>query len=242
MWSLWRVCVCVCLPPPAGSAVELRSRFFPPQSCQLFINVLVESPSVDYHTSLAQNALQVCLTHPELQNEMYCQLIKQTNRRTPHNYSLTQVSLAHIDDSTNACEWQKWIYLFPPFTSSSSCSAGSCCLCAWLCSSLNNISFGTSDSTCNATLTQGERARWQKNISFSFESICLRLCLLFFHTGVRWGSTPCTVRGPWSGRCRTESGRPSLHVWRSSPSCWGTPTTIHCHSASQFTSWTTPTR
>uniref|UniRef100_A0A665X5V6 Pleckstrin homology domain containing, family H (with MyTH4 domain) member 1 n=1 Tax=Echeneis naucrates TaxID=173247 RepID=A0A665X5V6_ECHNA len=60
------------------------------KSCQLFINVLVESPSVDYHTSLAQNALQVCLTHPELQNEMYCQLIKQTNQRTPHNYSLTQ--------------------------------------------------------------------------------------------------------------------------------------------------------
>ncbi|XP_063764073.1 pleckstrin homology domain-containing family H member 1 isoform X2 [Eleginops maclovinus] len=60
------------------------------KSCQLFINVLVESPSIDYHTSLAQNALQVCLTHPELQNEVYCQLIKQTNRRTPHNYSLTQ--------------------------------------------------------------------------------------------------------------------------------------------------------
>uniref|UniRef100_A0A8C6TDV3 Pleckstrin homology domain containing, family H (with MyTH4 domain) member 1 n=1 Tax=Neogobius melanostomus TaxID=47308 RepID=A0A8C6TDV3_9GOBI len=60
------------------------------KSCQLFINVLVESPSVDYHTSLAQNALQVCLSHSELQNEIYCQLIKQTNRRTPHNYSLTQ--------------------------------------------------------------------------------------------------------------------------------------------------------
>ncbi|KAJ8401154.1 hypothetical protein AAFF_G00387360 [Aldrovandia affinis] len=60
------------------------------KSCQLFINVLVESPSIDYHMSLAQNALQVCLTHPELQNEMYCQLIKQTNCRTPHNYSLTQ--------------------------------------------------------------------------------------------------------------------------------------------------------
>uniref|UniRef100_A0AAX7USU3 Pleckstrin homology, MyTH4 and FERM domain containing H1 n=1 Tax=Astatotilapia calliptera TaxID=8154 RepID=A0AAX7USU3_ASTCA len=60
------------------------------KSCQLFINVLVESPSIDYHTSLAQNALQVCLNHPELQNEIYCQLIKQTNCRTPHNYSLTQ--------------------------------------------------------------------------------------------------------------------------------------------------------
>ncbi|KAK7940437.1 hypothetical protein WMY93_003763 [Mugilogobius chulae] len=64
------------------------------KSCQLFINVLVESPSVDYHTSLAQNALQVCLTHPELQNEIYCQLIKQTNCRTPHNYALTQLHRA----------------------------------------------------------------------------------------------------------------------------------------------------
>lgn len=70
------------------------------QSCQLFINVLVESPSIDYHTSLAQNALQVCLNHPELQNEIYCQLIKQTNCRTPHNYSLTQVSQLHY---LNAC-------------------------------------------------------------------------------------------------------------------------------------------
>ncbi|XP_061752235.1 pleckstrin homology domain-containing family H member 1 isoform X2 [Nerophis ophidion] len=60
------------------------------KSCQLFINVALESPSVDYHTSLAQSTLQVCLLHPELQNEMYCQLIKQTNRRTPADRSLTQ--------------------------------------------------------------------------------------------------------------------------------------------------------
>lgn len=30
---------------------------------------------------------------------------------------------------------------FSPLTTS--CSAGSCCLCVWLCSFLNNISFGT---------------------------------------------------------------------------------------------------
>ncbi|CAL9686735.1 unnamed protein product [Knipowitschia caucasica] len=60
------------------------------KSCQLFINVLVEAPSVDYHTSLAQNALQVCVSHPELHNEIYCQLIKQTNERATHNYALTQ--------------------------------------------------------------------------------------------------------------------------------------------------------
>eukprot|EP00062_Callorhinchus_milii_P021013 gi/632977282/ref/XP_007905260.1/ PREDICTED: pleckstrin homology domain-containing family H member 1 isoform X1 [Callorhinchus milii] len=60
------------------------------KSCQLFINVLVEMPSIDYHVSLAQNALQVCLTHTELQNEVYCQFIKQTSHRQPHNFSLIQ--------------------------------------------------------------------------------------------------------------------------------------------------------
>ncbi|XP_069881590.1 pleckstrin homology domain-containing family H member 2 isoform X1 [Dipodomys merriami] len=53
------------------------------KTCQLFINAAVDSPAIDYHISLAQSALQVCLTHPELQNEICCQLIKQTRRRQP---------------------------------------------------------------------------------------------------------------------------------------------------------------
>ncbi|XP_067413879.1 pleckstrin homology domain-containing family H member 1 isoform X3 [Emydura macquarii macquarii] len=60
------------------------------KSCQLFINVPVEAPSIDYHVSLAQTALQVCLTHSELQNEIYCQLVKQTSCRQPQNHSVTQ--------------------------------------------------------------------------------------------------------------------------------------------------------
>ncbi|XP_037756199.1 pleckstrin homology domain-containing family H member 1 isoform X2 [Chelonia mydas] len=60
------------------------------KSCQLFINVPVEAPSIDYHVSLAQTALQVCLTHTELQNEIYCQLVKQTSCRQPQNHSLIQ--------------------------------------------------------------------------------------------------------------------------------------------------------
>ncbi|XP_053315691.1 pleckstrin homology domain-containing family H member 2 [Spea bombifrons] len=55
------------------------------KTCQLFLNAAVDSPAIDYHVSLAQSALQVCLTHPELQNEIYCQLIKQTRHRQPHN-------------------------------------------------------------------------------------------------------------------------------------------------------------
>ncbi|XP_068182982.1 pleckstrin homology domain-containing family H member 2 isoform X2 [Antennarius striatus] len=53
---------------------------------QLFINVLIDAPAIDYHVSLAQSALQVCLTHPELQNEFFCQLIKQTRRRQQHSH------------------------------------------------------------------------------------------------------------------------------------------------------------
>ncbi|XP_037688397.1 pleckstrin homology domain-containing family H member 1 isoform X2 [Choloepus didactylus] len=60
------------------------------KSCQLFINVPLEATSVDYHVSLAQTALQVCLVHPELQSEIYCQLMKQTSFRPPQKYSLVQ--------------------------------------------------------------------------------------------------------------------------------------------------------
>lgn len=57
-----------------------------PQTCQLFINVAIDAPAIDYHVSLAQSALQVCLAHPELHNELFCQLIKQTRRRQPHGH------------------------------------------------------------------------------------------------------------------------------------------------------------
>lgn len=53
------------------------------QTCQLFINVAIDAPAIDYHVSLAQSALQVCLTHPELQNEFFCQLMKQTRMKQP---------------------------------------------------------------------------------------------------------------------------------------------------------------
>uniref|UniRef100_A0A8D0BSE3 Pleckstrin homology, MyTH4 and FERM domain containing H1 n=1 Tax=Salvator merianae TaxID=96440 RepID=A0A8D0BSE3_SALMN len=59
------------------------------KSCQLFINVPVEASSIDYHVTLAQTAVQVCLTHSELQNEIYCQLVKQTSREC-QNHSVIQ--------------------------------------------------------------------------------------------------------------------------------------------------------
>ncbi|XP_041469682.1 pleckstrin homology domain-containing family H member 1-like isoform X2 [Lytechinus variegatus] len=64
------------------------------KACNLFISSSVDMPAVDYHVNLAQNALQTGLSHTELQNEMYCQLIKQTN----HRPALTKAVSA--DDST----------------------------------------------------------------------------------------------------------------------------------------------
>ncbi|XP_059951941.1 pleckstrin homology domain-containing family H member 1 isoform X3 [Mesoplodon densirostris] len=74
------------------------------KSCQLFINVPVEAASVDYHVSLAQTALQVCLVHPELQSELYCQLMKQTSCRPPQKCSLMQVGIPGAERPT----WERW--------------------------------------------------------------------------------------------------------------------------------------
>lgn len=57
---------------------------------------------MDYHVSLAQTALQVCLVHPELQSEIYCQLMKQTSCRPPQKYSLMQVGIPGLEQLTGA--------------------------------------------------------------------------------------------------------------------------------------------
>ncbi|XP_041353761.1 pleckstrin homology domain-containing family H member 2-like isoform X2 [Gigantopelta aegis] len=60
------------------------------RSVYQFINTVIESPSLDYHVSLAQSILSTCLEHPELQNELYCQLIKQTSRHPGHHKTAVQ--------------------------------------------------------------------------------------------------------------------------------------------------------
>ncbi|XP_028409734.1 pleckstrin homology domain-containing family H member 2-like [Dendronephthya gigantea] len=52
------------------------------KSIQLFCDTeCVPGPALDYHVVYAQNALQMCLSHTELREEMYCQLMKQTAKR-----------------------------------------------------------------------------------------------------------------------------------------------------------------
>ncbi|XP_075728369.1 uncharacterized protein CG43867 isoform X1 [Rhipicephalus microplus] len=49
------------------------------KSVQLFMGVPLEASGIDYHVALAQNSLAQCLSCPALQNELFCQLIKQTS-------------------------------------------------------------------------------------------------------------------------------------------------------------------
>ncbi|KAK3853635.1 hypothetical protein Pcinc_039837 [Petrolisthes cinctipes] len=50
------------------------------KACQLYTSVLMDSSGIDYHVVLCQNALQQCLTYPELQSELLSALIKQTSK------------------------------------------------------------------------------------------------------------------------------------------------------------------
>ena len=56
-----------------------------------FMNTAIESPSVEFHVHLAQSLLRQCLEHQELQNELYCQLIKQTSRHPTQPKTAVQV-------------------------------------------------------------------------------------------------------------------------------------------------------
>lgn len=81
----------------------LTNAFVTLQSCQLFMSVPLEPNAIDYHVGLAQNTLQLCLDHPELQGELICALVKQTSRtmtlksqhgsRTLHKLKHSRVSL-----------------------------------------------------------------------------------------------------------------------------------------------------
>ncbi|XP_077994864.1 pleckstrin homology domain-containing family H member 1-like [Glandiceps talaboti] len=73
--------------PSEGLKKEALKMF---KTCQLFIGVPMDSQSIDYHVTLAQNILQMCMTHPVLQSELYCHLIKQTTKR-PKNMNMANV-------------------------------------------------------------------------------------------------------------------------------------------------------
>nr|XP_042909382.1 uncharacterized protein CG43867 [Parasteatoda tepidariorum] len=63
------------------------------KSIQLFISVPLDASGIDYHVALAQNALHQCLTQSELQNELLCQLMKQTSRHSYHKPGVQQLLL-----------------------------------------------------------------------------------------------------------------------------------------------------
>ena len=63
----------------------------------MFMTMAIDSLQIEYHVSLAQTILDVCLQHTELQDELYCQLLKQTSRHPPQQKTGVQVTICHID-------------------------------------------------------------------------------------------------------------------------------------------------
>ncbi|GIX68842.1 uncharacterized protein CG43867 [Caerostris extrusa] len=61
------------------------------KSLQLFISVPLDTSGIEYHVALAQNSLLQCLIYSELQNELFCQLIKQTSRHCHQKIGVQQL-------------------------------------------------------------------------------------------------------------------------------------------------------
>ena len=49
------------------------------KSISLYTGVVIKAQAAEYHVLLAQSIIEQCLLKPELQNEVFCMLIKQTN-------------------------------------------------------------------------------------------------------------------------------------------------------------------
>lgn len=47
-----------------------------------FVSTQIEGSAIEYHISLAQKIIGQCLAHSHLQNEVYCQLLRQLSGHT----------------------------------------------------------------------------------------------------------------------------------------------------------------
>uniref|UniRef100_H2YSV7 PH domain-containing protein n=1 Tax=Ciona savignyi TaxID=51511 RepID=H2YSV7_CIOSA len=79
------------------------------KSIQLFTNVALDVASADYHVTLVQRIAHSCLTHLELRNELYAQLIKVTNRRD-----------SEVGDPSYLQAWKLFSLILPLFLPGSS--------------------------------------------------------------------------------------------------------------------------
>jgi len=75
------------LPSPELTREALRMF----QSIRLYSTTPLNEKAIDYHISLAQDTIQSCFNHTELQTEIYCQLIKQTNKGKSQNSNRKQI-------------------------------------------------------------------------------------------------------------------------------------------------------
>ncbi|XP_052276494.1 pleckstrin homology domain-containing family H member 1-like isoform X1 [Dreissena polymorpha] len=82
--------------PVSGPLTTLPSKHLQKQALELcqevhqFMCTLIDSQSLAVHVNLAQSILHQCIQQPQLQNELFCQLIKQTSRHPVQTRSTVQ--------------------------------------------------------------------------------------------------------------------------------------------------------
>ena len=76
------ICVLFCL----QLCQQFISVLFCLQLCQQFINMTIEPQQLEYPVSVAQAIFESCIDSVDIQNELYCQLIKQTSPHPPSQH------------------------------------------------------------------------------------------------------------------------------------------------------------
>lgn len=56
-----------------------------------FMYTAIDSTKLEFHVELAQTVLHTCLQYPELQNEFFCQMIKQLSSHPVTHKTAVQV-------------------------------------------------------------------------------------------------------------------------------------------------------
>ena len=80
--------------PSASLNIEARKLF---QSLKLFMTNKITLDDITYHIHSTQHIISTCFKHPPLQDEFYCQILKQISGHTyPIPYQVFQVSVCNI--------------------------------------------------------------------------------------------------------------------------------------------------
>ena len=88
MFKVRLVCVCVCACVCVRRVIILLSS----QTVQTFVSTKFNPLALDYHILSLQQLTSLCMVHPLLQDELYCQVIRQISSYYHYRSSLSLIT------------------------------------------------------------------------------------------------------------------------------------------------------